>query len=201
VGWLQDLGSEFSIKRGTDLFKDPHKWAEHYLTMGMQSKVGPAALQFVPGVGGLASAASKEWLQHEARKGVYDGKTGQTPIQSDGASGATAGSAAGGAIGSLFGAGGAQIGGLLGGSIGGGGGSGAGTATASQVGGSTLGASVDGGGTGAGTGITSLGGLGSLLSGSASKGTAASSTAASGGLWALINSLLDQKGGSDGAGA
>lgn len=140
MGWLQDLSSEFSIKRITDL-KDPHKWAEHYLTKGFQEHVGNFALNFMGPWGKAGAAALETWQAHEAQKGVYGGKTGQTPksgtsnliegaadylgasaIQGSGSSSGSGGSTSGGGglggLGSLLGGSGGGLGGL--GGLGGG---------------------------------------------------------------------------------
>lgn len=86
MGWLQDLSSDFSLHHISDILHDPHKAAEGWFTKGAQSHIGPAALNFVPYVGPLLSAGATQWLNHEKRKGVYGGKTGQIPIQSSAAS-------------------------------------------------------------------------------------------------------------------
>lgn len=65
-GWLQDIGSEFSIRRPFQLVSDPHKFATTEMTKGFQRTVGPIALRFIPGVGPYASMAARAWLAHES---------------------------------------------------------------------------------------------------------------------------------------
>lgn len=68
-GWLQDWGSDFSMKHLNPFieFRDPHKSFQQHLTKGMQSTVGPIALDFVPVVGGALSAGERAWLTHESK--------------------------------------------------------------------------------------------------------------------------------------
>lgn len=67
-GWLQDLSSEFSIRRIPQLFHDPHGFFEHYATKGLQRTVGPIALEFLGPWGKIASIAARAWLAHESTK-------------------------------------------------------------------------------------------------------------------------------------
>jgi len=78
-GWLQDLASEFSIRRPLELIRDPHKFFELNLTKSMQSHVGPFALQFLGPWGKLGSLAAQAWLAHERGKGVYGGAYHSSP--------------------------------------------------------------------------------------------------------------------------
>lgn len=68
-GWLQDWGSDFSMKHLNPFieFRDPHKSLQQHLTKGMQSTVGPIALDFVPVVGGALSAGERVWLNKESK--------------------------------------------------------------------------------------------------------------------------------------
>ncbi len=153
-GWLQDLSSDFSMKHLNPViaFRDPHKTAEEWFTKGAQSKIGPTALSYVPYVGPLLSAGAKDWLEHEKRKGVYNGQTGQTPIVDKGA---MTGNALSAPLSYIGGATGVKGGGAIGGSLGG--------ALGTALGGGSPAAGAASGTT-TGVGAGSMPGLSSLVS-------------------------------------